>query len=159
MNLFCIIYNVCSYFVSLFLLLSFVSPFFHYHFRFTIYKVHKASKKKREKSSAKKERKATKTLAIVLGEYNNDCFCYNHELIIFIFISSYCFFQMFFFIACTQQQKNFSFILHILISAKKARVPVHFHFLCKNKTKSEKYALTVSYWQMGMNMCVPNFRQ
>lgn len=35
--------------------------------RFTIYKVHKASKKKREKSSAKKERKATKTLAIVLG--------------------------------------------------------------------------------------------
>lgn len=36
--------------------------------RFTIYKVHKASKKKREKSSAKKERKATKTLAIVLGE-------------------------------------------------------------------------------------------
>lgn len=101
MNLFCIIYNVCSYFVSLFLLLSFVSPFFHYHLRFTIYKVHKASKKKREKSSAKKERKATKTLAIVLGEYNNDYFCYNHELIIFIFISSYCFFQMFFFIACT----------------------------------------------------------
>ena len=37
--------------------------------RFTIYKVNKASKKKREKSSAKKERKATKTLAIVLGEY------------------------------------------------------------------------------------------
>lgn len=37
-------------------------------FRFTIYKVHKASKKKREKSSAKKERKATKTLAIVLGK-------------------------------------------------------------------------------------------
>ena len=36
--------------------------------RFTIYKVNKASKKKREKSSAKKERKATKTLAIVLGE-------------------------------------------------------------------------------------------
>lgn len=36
--------------------------------RFTIYKVHKASKKKREKSSAKKERKATKTLAIVLGK-------------------------------------------------------------------------------------------
>lgn len=35
--------------------------------RFTIYKVHKASKKKREKSSAKRERKATKTLAIVLG--------------------------------------------------------------------------------------------
>ncbi|KAG8230262.1 hypothetical protein J437_LFUL013964 [Ladona fulva] len=35
--------------------------------RFTIYKVHKASRKKREKSSAKKERKATKTLAIVLG--------------------------------------------------------------------------------------------
>lgn len=29
--------------------------------------MHKASKKKREKSSAKKERKATKTLAIVLG--------------------------------------------------------------------------------------------
>lgn len=37
--------------------------------RFTIYKVHKASKKKREKSSAKKERKATKTLAIVLGKF------------------------------------------------------------------------------------------
>lgn len=37
--------------------------------RFTIYKANKASKKKREKSSAKKERKATKTLAIVLGEY------------------------------------------------------------------------------------------
>ncbi|XP_055605490.1 dopamine D2-like receptor [Uranotaenia lowii] len=36
---------------------------------FTIYKVHKASKKKREKSSAKKERKATKTLAIVLGVF------------------------------------------------------------------------------------------
>lgn len=39
-----------------------------FSFRFTIYKVHKASKKKREKSSAKKERKATKTLAIVLGK-------------------------------------------------------------------------------------------
>lgn len=38
--------------------------------RFTIYKVNKASKKKREKSSAKKERKATKTLAIVLGKYD-----------------------------------------------------------------------------------------
>ncbi|CRK99667.1 CLUMA_CG012980, isoform B [Clunio marinus] len=38
-------------------------------FRFTIYKVNKASKKKREKSSAKKERKATKTLAIVLGVF------------------------------------------------------------------------------------------
>lgn len=37
--------------------------------RFTIYKVNKASRKKREKSSAKKERKATKTLAIVLGEF------------------------------------------------------------------------------------------
>lgn len=36
--------------------------------RFTIYKANKASKKKREKSSAKRERKATKTLAIVLGE-------------------------------------------------------------------------------------------
>lgn len=36
--------------------------------RFTIYKVNKASRKKREKSSAKKERKATKTLAIVLGK-------------------------------------------------------------------------------------------
>ncbi|KXJ70129.1 hypothetical protein RP20_CCG024697 [Aedes albopictus] len=36
--------------------------------QFTIYKVNKASKKKREKSSAKKERKATKTLAIVLGK-------------------------------------------------------------------------------------------
>ncbi|CAG7716636.1 unnamed protein product, partial [Allacma fusca] len=35
--------------------------------RFTICKVHKASRKKREKSSAKRERKATKTLAIVLG--------------------------------------------------------------------------------------------
>lgn len=39
--------------------------------RFTIYKVNKASKKKREKSSAKKERKATKTLAIVLGKLLN----------------------------------------------------------------------------------------
>lgn len=38
--------------------------------RFTIYKANKASKKKREKSSAKRERKATKTLAIVLGEYS-----------------------------------------------------------------------------------------
>lgn len=38
--------------------------------RFTIYKVNKASRKKREKSSAKKERKATKTLAIVLGIYH-----------------------------------------------------------------------------------------
>ena len=37
--------------------------------RFTIYKVNKASRKKREKSSAKKERKATKTLAIVLGKW------------------------------------------------------------------------------------------
>ncbi|KAK6645321.1 hypothetical protein RUM43_001597 [Polyplax serrata] len=37
--------------------------------RFTIYKVNKASKKKREKSTAKKERKATKTLAIVLGVF------------------------------------------------------------------------------------------
>ncbi|CAG0912243.1 unnamed protein product [Notodromas monacha] len=37
--------------------------------RFTIYKVHKASKRKRERSSAKKENKATKTLAIVLGEW------------------------------------------------------------------------------------------
>ncbi|VVC29103.1 Hypothetical protein CINCED_3A002853 [Cinara cedri] len=36
--------------------------------RFTIYKVNKASRKKREKSSARKERKATKTLAIVLGK-------------------------------------------------------------------------------------------
>ncbi|CAL8111514.1 unnamed protein product [Orchesella dallaii] len=35
--------------------------------RFTLGKVHKASRKKREKSSAKRERKATKTLAIVLG--------------------------------------------------------------------------------------------
>lgn len=40
-------------------------------YRFTIYKVHKASKKKREKSSAKKERKATKTLAIVLGKFDS----------------------------------------------------------------------------------------
>ncbi|XP_057329705.1 dopamine D2-like receptor isoform X2 [Microplitis mediator] len=37
--------------------------------RFTIYKANKASKKKREKSSVKKERKATKTLAIVLGVF------------------------------------------------------------------------------------------
>ena len=37
--------------------------------RFTIYKVNKASRKKREKSSAKKERKATKTLAIVLAVF------------------------------------------------------------------------------------------
>ncbi|XP_063978133.1 dopamine D2-like receptor isoform X2 [Diachasmimorpha longicaudata] len=37
--------------------------------RFTIYKTNKASKKKREKSSAKRERKATKTLAIVLGVF------------------------------------------------------------------------------------------
>ncbi|XP_033231654.1 dopamine D2-like receptor [Belonocnema kinseyi] len=37
--------------------------------RFTIYKANKASKKKREKSSAKRERKATKTLAIVLGVF------------------------------------------------------------------------------------------
>jgi len=42
--------------------------------RFTIYKVNKASRKKREKSSAKKERKATKTLAIVLGMFTlNSC--------------------------------------------------------------------------------------
>lgn len=48
--------------------------FFHImriFYRFTIYKVHKASKKKREKSSAKKERKATKTLAIVLGKFDS----------------------------------------------------------------------------------------
>lgn len=44
-----------------------------FSFRFTIYKVHKASKKKREKSSAKKERKATKTLAIVLGKHRAVC--------------------------------------------------------------------------------------
>ncbi|XP_037073366.1 dopamine D2-like receptor, partial [Pollicipes pollicipes] len=37
--------------------------------RFTIYKVNKASRKKREKNSAKRERKATKTLAIVLGVF------------------------------------------------------------------------------------------
>ncbi|KAK0163140.1 hypothetical protein PV327_006848 [Microctonus hyperodae] len=37
--------------------------------RFTICKANKTSKKKREKSSAKKERKATKTLAIVLGVF------------------------------------------------------------------------------------------
>ncbi|KAK1123151.1 hypothetical protein K0M31_008784 [Melipona bicolor] len=42
--------------------------------RFTIYKANKASKKKREKSSAKKERKATKTLAIVLGTFCSSCF-------------------------------------------------------------------------------------
>lgn len=35
--------------------------------RFTIYSKHKASRKKRDKSAARKERKATKTLAIVLG--------------------------------------------------------------------------------------------
>lgn len=35
--------------------------------RFTICKAHKASRRKKEKSSAKRERKATKTLAIVLG--------------------------------------------------------------------------------------------
>ncbi|XP_046981371.1 dopamine D2-like receptor [Schistocerca americana] len=37
--------------------------------RFTIYKVNRASRKKRDKSSARKERKATKTLAIVLGVF------------------------------------------------------------------------------------------
>ncbi|KAF2367904.1 G protein-coupled receptor rhodopsin-like [Trinorchestia longiramus] len=37
--------------------------------RFTIYKVNKASKKKREKSSARKERKTTITLAVVLGVF------------------------------------------------------------------------------------------
>lgn len=42
--------------------------------RFTIYKVNKASRKKREKSSARKERKATKTLAIVLGKLLLDRF-------------------------------------------------------------------------------------
>lgn len=42
--------------------------------RFTIYKVNKASRKKREKSSAKKERKATKTLAIVLGNFKISTF-------------------------------------------------------------------------------------
>ena len=36
--------------------------------RFTIGKGHKASRRKKEKSSAKRERKATKTLAIVLGK-------------------------------------------------------------------------------------------
>jgi dopamine D2-like receptor len=41
--------------------------------RFTIYKVHKASKRKRERSSAKKENKATKTLAIVLGKCEQRC--------------------------------------------------------------------------------------
>ena len=40
--------------------------------RFTIYKVNKASRKKREKNSAKRERKATKTLAIVLGKSGNN---------------------------------------------------------------------------------------
>ena len=45
--------------------------------RFTICKVHKASRKKREKSSAKRERKATKTLAIVLGKFFPlSLFCY-----------------------------------------------------------------------------------
>lgn len=47
-------------------------------FRFTIYKVNKASKKKREKSSAKKERKATKTLAIVLGKNMKSLFTFPH---------------------------------------------------------------------------------
>ncbi|XP_047100088.1 dopamine D2-like receptor [Schistocerca piceifrons] len=37
--------------------------------KFTIYKVNRASRKKRDKSSARKERKATKTLAIVLGVF------------------------------------------------------------------------------------------
>lgn len=50
---------------------SFSLPFRLSKFRFTIYKVNKASKKKREKSSAKRERKATKTLAIVLGKHIN----------------------------------------------------------------------------------------
>lgn len=36
--------------------------------RFHLVRTHKSSRKKREKSAAKKERKATKTLAIVLGE-------------------------------------------------------------------------------------------
>lgn len=47
--------------------------------RFTIYKANKASKKKREKSSAKKERKATKTLAIVLGKLLA-CRCIDKQL-------------------------------------------------------------------------------
>lgn len=42
--------------------------------RFTLGKVHKASRKKREKSSAKRERKATKTLAIVLGKLRLETF-------------------------------------------------------------------------------------
>lgn len=37
--------------------------------RFNLGRKHKSSRKKREKASAKRERKATKTLAIVLGEY------------------------------------------------------------------------------------------
>ncbi|KAI4474695.1 hypothetical protein M0802_015489 [Mischocyttarus mexicanus] len=37
--------------------------------KFNLYKTNKASKKKREKISAKRERKATKTLAIVLGAF------------------------------------------------------------------------------------------
>lgn len=55
--------------------------FFFFLNRFTIYKVHKASKKKREKSSAKKERKATKTLAIVLGKNHilRSICCNNYE--------------------------------------------------------------------------------
>lgn len=49
--------------------------------------MHKASKKKREKSSAKKERKATKTLAIVLGEYGGifcllGCFFHVNKLVV-----------------------------------------------------------------------------
>ena len=40
--------------------------------RFTIYKVNKASKKKREKSSARRERKTTITLAVVLGKRSKD---------------------------------------------------------------------------------------
>lgn len=59
--------------------------------RFTIYKVNKASRKKREKSSAKKERKATKTLAIVLGKiliFNLICI-ENYFLLTFVYI--FCF--------------------------------------------------------------------
>lgn len=40
--------------------------------RFNLGRKHKSSRKKREKASAKRERKATKTLAIVLGKYAKD---------------------------------------------------------------------------------------
>lgn len=56
--------------------------------RFTIYKVNKASRKKREKSSAKKERKATKTLAIVLGKFLDKVLIYTCLILISFIVSS-----------------------------------------------------------------------